>query len=469
MPRGRKSFPKKATVIPPKGLYTFASHYGVSRKDAQRYWKEAGQSCFGRYKREKAGVALGPHRIRGRDSYFRCVMGVTKRILGHKAAKTRRQKRRIAAKRPFRAANPPRVDWTRKPVRINALYDGYQWVFDFANGRGASVVRHRGSYGFDQGLFELAILNRKGEIDYTTPIAKDVIGYLDKKAVESLLDRIAKLPRARGKNPLTKKETKAIMAMAKEHKGMAKGKRKQWHKGQAHAYWDVAEEFGPVKNPLTKVEVKRLMADGIIDEQVARHYLSRGKKDYAALRLGSAEGIFHAVKTTSPTKKTREKALRSESRVVAKSRRMMAKNPLLLSVNPPSRGGMNRKTVSISSLSPEEVAKLKRDPSWRSYVEQHGKEPTQITVFDMGGSRETRVLAGVGEKLEEQYSVTGEFANSKKAKISKHWVHEYGTSRKAANPPGRKPILAYDPRSKTFHTFPRSSKTRIAKDGYIHG
>ena len=56
-------------------------------------------------------------------------------------------------------------------------------VFKFDNGYGASVVRHRGSYGFDEGLYELAVA-RFDEFDgyefvYDIPITGDVLGVVD--------------------------------------------------------------------------------------------------------------------------------------------------------------------------------------------------------------------------------------------------------------------------------------------------
>lgn len=46
---------------------------------------------------------------------------------------------------------------------------GDQYLFKFDNGLGASVIRHRGSYGFDQGLWEIALIrwtDNEFELDY---------------------------------------------------------------------------------------------------------------------------------------------------------------------------------------------------------------------------------------------------------------------------------------------------------------
>jgi hypothetical protein len=74
------------------------------------------------------------------------------------------------------------------------LYGGKQKIFKFNNGYGASVVRHMGSYGSEQGLWELAVIRflSKGEWDlcYSTPITNDVIGYLTWEEIEELLKKI---------------------------------------------------------------------------------------------------------------------------------------------------------------------------------------------------------------------------------------------------------------------------------------
>lgn len=62
----------------------------------------------------------------------------------------------------------------------------------FPNGYGASIVCHDGSYGGDQGLFEVAVL-RGDSIAYDTPVTSDVIGWLNPGDVESVLKQIETL------------------------------------------------------------------------------------------------------------------------------------------------------------------------------------------------------------------------------------------------------------------------------------
>jgi hypothetical protein len=64
----------------------------------------------------------------------------------------------------------------------------------FENGYGASVVRHAYSYGGKLGLYELAVIDNKEEICYTTPITDDVIGYLREEDVSEVMIRIQNLP-----------------------------------------------------------------------------------------------------------------------------------------------------------------------------------------------------------------------------------------------------------------------------------
>jgi hypothetical protein len=82
------------------------------------------------------------------------------------------------------------------PLESHSVSEGMQYVFRFANGRGASVVRHRFSYGREQGLWELAVIAFDGKgwtIDYSTDITDDVLGWLKVPDVVALLDRITAL------------------------------------------------------------------------------------------------------------------------------------------------------------------------------------------------------------------------------------------------------------------------------------
>lgn len=79
---------------------------------------------------------------------------------------------------------------------IKHVWDGVNEVYFFHNGRGASVVRHKYSYGGPEGLWELAVLKgneEESEIDYTTEITSDVLGHLSDERVSHVLSLIEAL------------------------------------------------------------------------------------------------------------------------------------------------------------------------------------------------------------------------------------------------------------------------------------
>jgi len=88
---------------------------------------------------------------------------------------------------------------TPKLIRDSAPgYEIKQIVYRFKNNYGASVVQGFGTYGADDGLFELAVLEwydeEKFHITYDTPLTNDVLGYLTPEDVEQHLDEIEALP-----------------------------------------------------------------------------------------------------------------------------------------------------------------------------------------------------------------------------------------------------------------------------------
>ena len=69
----------------------------------------------------------------------------------------------------------------------------YHKVFTFDNGYGASVVCNNMSYGSQDGLFEVAVLDKNGDIAYDTPITSDVVGYCSFANVADILNQIKEL------------------------------------------------------------------------------------------------------------------------------------------------------------------------------------------------------------------------------------------------------------------------------------
>jgi len=63
----------------------------------------------------------------------------------------------------------------------------------FDNGYVASVVIGPYTYGGEDGLYELAVLDSNGKLCYNTPVTDDVEGYLSEDDVTKLLEQIQKL------------------------------------------------------------------------------------------------------------------------------------------------------------------------------------------------------------------------------------------------------------------------------------
>ena len=74
-----------------------------------------------------------------------------------------------------------------------SIADGVHAKHFFDNGYGISVVRFPGSYGYEEGLYESAVLKgteEKYEICYDSVITDDVLGYQTEEEVEVLLYEI---------------------------------------------------------------------------------------------------------------------------------------------------------------------------------------------------------------------------------------------------------------------------------------
>ena len=73
------------------------------------------------------------------------------------------------------------------------MFNGHGYIYEFENGYGASVIKHDASYGGKMGLYEIAVLDSKGDFCYTTDITDDVVGYATEDKVLDTLHRIRML------------------------------------------------------------------------------------------------------------------------------------------------------------------------------------------------------------------------------------------------------------------------------------
>lgn len=74
--------------------------------------------------------------------------------------------------------------------------EGIHAVQFFSNGYGVSVVRFPGSYGFEDNLYEIAVIQGDAEhweICYDTAVADDILGHRDERDVEIIMEEVAGL------------------------------------------------------------------------------------------------------------------------------------------------------------------------------------------------------------------------------------------------------------------------------------
>lgn len=72
----------------------------------------------------------------------------------------------------------------------HAIGNGLQATMIFENKRGVSVVKFNGSYGNELGLWELAVLDENGGLDYSTEITDDVLGHLTEQDVSDVMGKV---------------------------------------------------------------------------------------------------------------------------------------------------------------------------------------------------------------------------------------------------------------------------------------
>lgn len=76
------------------------------------------------------------------------------------------------------------------------LNDGVQYIFKFPNDYGASVVKRRYSYGYEQDLWEMGLIfyyeDSNWDLAYYRDFDDDVKGYLTDWKVNRLLEKIIK-------------------------------------------------------------------------------------------------------------------------------------------------------------------------------------------------------------------------------------------------------------------------------------
>lgn len=88
------------------------------------------------------------------------------------------------------------MNFTELNFESHKIKDGIQAKHFFANGYGVSVVKFPGSYGFQDDLYEVAILQGTEDdwnITYDTPITNDVLGHRDEQDINIILEEVQAL------------------------------------------------------------------------------------------------------------------------------------------------------------------------------------------------------------------------------------------------------------------------------------
>jgi hypothetical protein len=80
----------------------------------------------------------------------------------------------------------------------------------FPNGRGVSIIRGYGTYGSkESGLFEVAVLDLDGDLDFSTPVTDDVLGWQSVQDVLDVMLAVSKLPGREVEAPAVRRELEA--------------------------------------------------------------------------------------------------------------------------------------------------------------------------------------------------------------------------------------------------------------------
>jgi hypothetical protein len=81
-----------------------------------------------------------------------------------------------------------------EPVEEREIYGGWQKIFRFDNGYGASLIRHSFSYGDEMAVLQFySESNTDYKLVYNTPITDDVLGGLSPSEIDEYLEDISKL------------------------------------------------------------------------------------------------------------------------------------------------------------------------------------------------------------------------------------------------------------------------------------
>ena len=82
---------------------------------------------------------------------------------------------------------------TFKELKFEKRFDGVQAIVSFRNGYEVSIVRHGGSHGNKQGLYEIGVFDASGSMCDPLGWGDDVKGWLTPELVEKELKSIEEI------------------------------------------------------------------------------------------------------------------------------------------------------------------------------------------------------------------------------------------------------------------------------------
>ena len=79
--------------------------------------------------------------------------------------------------------------------RMTQAKDGIQYIFKFENNHGASIMKHSWSDGYEDNLWELAVIDfiddeNNFEVNTRSELTRDVLGYLTDEEVKYYMGKI---------------------------------------------------------------------------------------------------------------------------------------------------------------------------------------------------------------------------------------------------------------------------------------
>jgi hypothetical protein len=146
-------------------------------------------------------------------------------------------------------------DFKFQPIVKQLKNSGIQEIYKFDNNFGASVIMNPNSYGGDEGLWELAVLefedsSERSFITYDTEITDDVLGYLTEKQVEEILQTISEINKEtkmnnKTNNPDFTQQDLQFLKTVMQEILLVCDCEKKYYSQEIQKYWELSDKETP--------------------------------------------------------------------------------------------------------------------------------------------------------------------------------------------------------------------------------